>query len=356
MNDLRLQSRRIAKSAIARTIAPFLVPHHAVVLGYHRVVERYEAELPLSLPGSLVSVSMLERHLDALGKHYEFVSLDELTRPIHPRRPVAAVTFDDGYEDVYENAVPLLLRKGIPAAVFVVTDLVGTTRLHAHDLLYSCLGRLLPQWSAPRSMLLTRLLDADIPEDLCMTIVRRPPAPLPVTRALLTVLSRAQVGRLLAILQGEAKVAGRASPRQRGVRSLTWGMGRSMHDAGFTVGSHTRSHALLTNETDDLVRDEVTSSRAALEAHLDAPVSHFAYPDGRFNSAALVAVDDAGYNFAYTTCVHRDPIRPELTISRVVLWEHSAVDAIGRFSAAILRCQAKGWLTGRCSCTWQSHS
>jgi peptidoglycan/xylan/chitin deacetylase (PgdA/CDA1 family) len=356
MNDFRLRSRRIAKSVFAKTVGPFLGLHQPVVLGYHRVVERYDTALPLSLPGSLISVAMLERHLDAIGRRYEFVSLDDLTRPGNRRRAIAAVTFDDGYEDVYHNAVPLLIRKGIPAAIFVVTDLVGTTRLHAHDLLYSSLSRLIPQWSAPRSMLLTRLLDAGIDEDICMAIVRNPPAPLPVTRALLTSLSREQVDRVLELLQSEANVDNRQAQRRRAIRSLTWDMVLSMHRAGFTIGSHTCTHALLTNETRDRVQDEVTASRHALEDRLQSPVSHFAYPDGRFNSSSLAAVDHAGYQFAYTTCPHRDPVRPELTIPRRVLWEYSAVDSAGRFSAAIMHCQASGWLIGKCACTWQSHT
>ena len=42
---------------------------------------------------------------------------------------MAAVTFDDGYRDIYENAYPMLKRKGIPAAIFVVTDRDALRRL-----------------------------------------------------------------------------------------------------------------------------------------------------------------------------------------------------------------------------------
>ena len=89
----------------------------------------------------LVGIRTLEKQLDWVGRRYRFASLDEIGRQVEmgrsSDRPLAAVTFDDGYEDVYRNAFPLLSRKGIPAAVFAVTDHVGTDRPLAHDALYA---------------------------------------------------------------------------------------------------------------------------------------------------------------------------------------------------------------------------
>src|SRR5207253_2234544 len=108
-------------------------------------------------------------------------------------------------------------------------------------------------------------------------------------------------------------------------RSVSWDMVLRWQRAGMTVGSHTRTHALLTNETDEDVWEEVRRSRCDLERRLGTRVRHFAYPDGRFNAAALDAVHRAGYRYAYTTCSHRDARRPLLTIPRRILWEHSAI-------------------------------
>src|SRR5262244_3804026 len=116
-----------------------------LVLSYHRVVEEFADHVQNSIPPMLISTSMLEQQLDWVGSRYSFVSLDELAAAMEsgkkdPRR-LAAVTFDDGYADVYHQALPLLRRKGIPAAVFVVTDLIGTDRLQYHDRLYLLLLR-----------------------------------------------------------------------------------------------------------------------------------------------------------------------------------------------------------------------
>jgi peptidoglycan/xylan/chitin deacetylase (PgdA/CDA1 family) len=115
-----------------------------------------------------------------------------------------------------------------------------------------------------------------------------------------------------------------------------------MREAGFIVGSHTRTHALLTNESPARVQDELAGSRTALERRLQVPVRHFAYPDGRWNTAVLAAVEAAGYHHAYTVCSHRDPHRPQLTVPRRMLWEGSCLDALGRFSGSVLGCHASG--------------
>ncbi len=60
---------------------------------------------------------------------FEFVTLAEYRDLLGGRlatRPSVLLTFDDGYLSTWENAAPILHRLGIPALVFVVTDLIGT--------------------------------------------------------------------------------------------------------------------------------------------------------------------------------------------------------------------------------------
>src|SRR5438067_519489 len=110
------------------------------IVCYHRVVEDFGRSSRSAIPSMLISTGMLEKHIDWLAKRFSIVSLDDIglhlaaDRPF--RRPAAAITFDDGYSDVYEYAYPLLKRKGIPAAVFVVTGLVGTGKPQIFDRLY----------------------------------------------------------------------------------------------------------------------------------------------------------------------------------------------------------------------------
>src|SRR3989441_10341732 len=204
--------RRLAKTGIAYALhatgADKLIGvlsgsrHMPLVIGYHRVVNDYTASAEHYMPGMLIGRRTLERHLDWLGQRYRFLSLDELGARLESGepfdKPVAAITFDDGYRDVYDHAFPLLTRKGIPSAVFVVTDLIGTSRLQSYDKLYLLIARAFSTWrSVPRE--LARLLHGlgiSLPA-LGMDVVKqvRHPARDPYTamRVLFTALPRAEL-------------------------------------------------------------------------------------------------------------------------------------------------------------------
>src|SRR5262249_22828394 len=106
-----------------------------------------------------------------------------------------------------------------------------------------------------------------------------------------------------------------------------------------TIGSHTKNHAILPNETAASLRDELAGSRRELSRRTGTDIVHFAYPGGHFNSSAVREVASSGYRFAYTGCTHREIAFPLLTIPRVVLWENSSLDSGRAFSGSVLNCQ-----------------
>ena len=68
-----------------------------------------------------VSNEQFELHIRELRKHVDIVSLCELLdQDVISRKPRAAITFDDGYDGVYNNAFPILTKYEIPATVFII--------------------------------------------------------------------------------------------------------------------------------------------------------------------------------------------------------------------------------------------
>jgi peptidoglycan/xylan/chitin deacetylase (PgdA/CDA1 family) len=280
---------------------------------------------------------MLERDLDWLGRRFRFVSLDELGARFDGSDgaddPIAAITFDDGYRDLYEHAFPLLQKKGIPAAVFVVTDLVSTTGVQEHDKLYLLLTRRMADRSAKPGGFagLLRALGISVTGIVAAT-------PYQATRALLEAQPQESIRRVIAALESEVSIS---ADTFKPFYALTWEMLDRMQQAGVTIGSHTRTHIVMTHESDERVANEVTGSREEIERRLGIKVRHFAYPSGIFNTASVNAVANAGYRFGYTVCSHRDTGHPELTVPRTFLWENSSLDFRGAFSGPILSCQIR---------------
>ena len=322
-----------------------------VVIGYHRTVEAFPSDALSTIPSNCISTRMLERQLDWIGRRFRFVSLDELGALMEsgnslPER-VAAVTFDDGYQDVYEHAFPLLKKKGIPAAVFVVTDLIGTSQIQIHDLLYLLLaGAESKGVSAPQflSRFLANLGISLSPSPGMATISRDPHAAL---ETLFGILPQSAVLSVIEALQ--AKVA-LSQDTLREHRAMSWQAVLEMHAAGITIGSHSRTHAVLPNENAEKVEEETLGSREALEKRLGEKIRHFAYPCGQYNRGTVQAVAQAGYRFGYTICKHRDSSFPLLTIPRKMLWEKSCLNAFGAFSPSILSCHVHGSLDFAAAC------
>jgi len=94
------------------------------VLCYHKVSRSFCFE------GTWTTPRRLEATIDRLlGAGYRFLSeaefLDAMDAPSSSHRRSVFLTFDDAYENVYEEAFPLLARRGVPFHLFVVSDYAG---------------------------------------------------------------------------------------------------------------------------------------------------------------------------------------------------------------------------------------
>jgi peptidoglycan/xylan/chitin deacetylase (PgdA/CDA1 family) len=221
-----------------------------------------------------------------------------------------ALTFDDGYRDNVEIAVPILQRLRLPATFFLVPAMLSG-EVHAWwELLAWAVqnssraevtwgGRRVPLESAEQRH---RWFDG-VAEQL---------------KAVDRTAREQAVAELVAALVP----AGTPSDRM----FLDWDGARELVRAGFTVGSHSRFHAILARETPEEQRRDLAESRRALERELQVPVELLAYPNGRrcdYNADTISAARQAGYSFALTTLDgHNRPHTPPYEIRRSCIWPH----------------------------------
>jgi peptidoglycan/xylan/chitin deacetylase (PgdA/CDA1 family) len=107
-----------------------LLPPRITVLLYHRVTDAVRDNLT-------TGIAQFDRHMSWLRKHCRVLSLEQVldTKVIpRSRQPLVCVTFDDGYRDNHDHAVPILVRHQLPAAFFVATGIVGTDLPFPHDI------------------------------------------------------------------------------------------------------------------------------------------------------------------------------------------------------------------------------
>ena len=134
MSGLKRMAKRAVVHAIART-APLTWrwrrPGALVVLMYHRVLPKDSQTCRKEQPSMYVSPETLDLHLNELKRTFDLVHLDDWLRWTKEGSPLpklaCAVTFDDGWRDNYEFALPVLVKHGAPATIFLVSSFVGTS-------------------------------------------------------------------------------------------------------------------------------------------------------------------------------------------------------------------------------------
>ena len=99
------------------------------ILFYHRIAKCKSNDWSMS-PHDFV------QQLDWLQANFDIVSVEEAQRRIrssHNDRPTVAITFDDGYAENSEIAIPELVRRNLPATYFVATNFMKSGDPFPHD-------------------------------------------------------------------------------------------------------------------------------------------------------------------------------------------------------------------------------
>lgn len=283
-------------------------PSRLTILRYHAVGHPEEVGAYLD-PGLSVAPDRFREQVRFLSENFDLVLPDDipaLSRRTAPLRRAIAITFDDGYRDNHDVALPILEEFGARASFYVTTTPVSS----GHGLWISELWRLVPRLpTGPFE--LDETFQGDVPSTAeGRWLLRRK-----ITRhfAGLTATAREQALDTLAELAG--------IPRGEGLaRSfLDEDRVRSLAAAGMGVGAHSRTHPHLDHLPPEFHEEEVLGSKQDLEAILGRKIPHFAYPNpsgsGRFSQQARASVEAAGFSTALTS--KAEPIGGSIDLLRV---------------------------------------
>lgn len=233
------------------------------ILIYHRVLRQPDPLFP-----DEVDARLFDRQMKSLTQAFNVLRLSDAARRLRegtlPPRS-ACITFDDGYADNAEVALPILQRYGLPCTFFIATGFLDGGRMWNDTLI-----------EAVRNTRKTalQLEHLGFGSHATGSIEER----------------RATIGKLLNSLkylplaerlEKVAGVAETADCKLPDKLMLSSQQVRALHDAGMEIGAHTVNHPILTRISDQAGEAEIVQSKHALEALLQAPITLFAYPNGR---------------------------------------------------------------------------
>ena len=283
-----------------------------LALNYHRVgdpgADGYDPALVEA------TAAEFDAQVGLLKKRFHMVGLAEAqdlaADPSRLRHTHVLITFDDGYRDNHDVALPILRSHGVRAAFFLATGFVGTNRI--------------PWWDQVGLMLRkTRAASIRLtyPRSVSWDL-----AAVPRERVIREVLrlykhrDTEDADRFLNELEAACEVK---RPHEAAERLfMTWDEARALRDAGMGIGSHTHRHELLAKLSPEEQMEECRRSREIIREQLGITVDALAYPVGSresFSEVTLRCLREAGYRtaFSYYGGVNVPPAVATLDVARI---------------------------------------
>lgn len=292
---------------VTRTVlaARHYLGHDLLILAYHRVLDMGE-ESCFPFDPELVSATPAEFswQMDWLGRNTSPVSFQDVLDALDgrhrlPPRP-AIVTFDDGFDDNYTQAFPVLKRTGIPATIFIASGYIGGGEIFWYDFIAHVI------YHAPAGEFEITGLGLSLFLDDTIASRRR------AAETVLEALKRIPDARRCEIVQSLRNTwVGRLPADERRLsRPMSWDQVREMSRAGIEFGSHSVSHPILANLDDASLTRELVDSKVVIERETGKPVQVLAYPVGQdfaYDGRVVQTAQAAGYRLAvsYISGVNR---------------------------------------------------
>jgi peptidoglycan/xylan/chitin deacetylase (PgdA/CDA1 family) len=249
------------------------------------------------------------RHVDVLGRWFDFIPLSELPERICRRnkKPFCLLTFDDGKRSNATEVAPELKRLGVPAVFFVVT---------------SALGGDMPFWFDRYWALRAKL--RSVPAGLRLQSLKQLPYEVLTAR----------IERACSQYGVEADLS------NDDVRPMTWEEARNTHRQGFTIGAHGDTHAILTLETRQAAFQNIAKSIARVSEEIGAPCTSFAFPNGNYTAELAQHAICCGAKMVMTT-------EPTWVDETFPLWRLPRLQLFGEYSPGKLKFKMAVAATGR---------
>ena len=277
----RLGSKLIAKTKIPQLFHSLAYQDELTIIMYHGIVNE-----PLMVnEWCFVEEHSFRMQIAYLKKHFEIISLSEVVERMRSggiKRPTAVVTFDDGYQNNFDLAFPILLRERIPATIFLTTGLINT-----NDTVWYCRfnialsrkHRLQMEWNGFKFDLSTLDLKAKASVAIQESLKKLEQSQLMTT-----------LRHIILRLDGDpdCSIETNSPFRMLGKTAIAEMAGSGLIE----FGAHTHNHAILSQLSDKERYNEIRKSIDAVYELTGRPCRYFAYPNGRAEDYDIETIRD----------------------------------------------------------------
>jgi peptidoglycan/xylan/chitin deacetylase (PgdA/CDA1 family) len=277
-------------SGLTRVAARWTRGLGAILMFHHVRPKSYRSFNPFD--GLEITPEFLEAVILHLkGKGYDIIPMSAVKQRLlapDPSKPFAVLTFDDGYRDNVEHALPILKKYHAPFTIYVTTGFAdGVSPLWWLDMA-----------DAVASGATMRVGDQVF---AAKTKTERFAAHTALYQLYLRQPGLKQAGFVQDILTQCGITEGNWTKEL----CLDWEALRSLSQEPLcTIGAHTLTHPLLAKMPAEVARDEMARSKTILEERLGVAIHHMAYPVGDPTAAGereFTMAAEIGYETSVTT-------------------------------------------------------
>jgi len=267
-----------------------------------------------------VSARQLRHHLTILSEWYRFVSLSEFVSRLMANQPtagLAAITYDDGYGPVVENAAQLALENGWPMTFYLPTRYLDTRQPYWYQELRQLLDRA-PVRNATLDGLEFQLGSKSLNEMAYESLNH-------LFRSLHSELEvETRLRRLRQTLHGSEE----RPDWLKTTEPISWERARELarHEA-LSFEAHTVNHLALSCLGEEAIADEMERCCNRIEEMIGRKVEHFCYPFGGLEEIGEAAQRQARRRFRSATTMQRGRCNRQsdlMMLPRVPLYEEDS--------------------------------
>ena len=289
--------KQLTKSAL-RYLAAKTGPHtrapdspQLVVLMYHRVLPRSDSRAQLEEPGMMVTPNTFRNNLKLASQYFDFISISDWLERKSAGQPLpqkaCAISFDDGWQDNYEFAFPILKELQVPATIFLVSDMINTAEAFWPERLANLVVEISTKHSERWNHDALAWLRSGTSS---YRFGNTPPDSEQISQLVANVkrLPDTEIHRRLDHITDELDL----TQATKSASLLTWQQVTEMTQSGLVeAGSHTCHHIRLNEHTDpELAKHEIINSKTTIEQQIQGPVKMFCFPNGDFSPLAMDVV------------------------------------------------------------------